>query len=77
MIFLFVTRDSQNVSHEPQENSKDFFASKLSVINVTMAYTMYKKPVTRPYTLETSGNLPVHSDILRVYRKITGVFRLQ
>ena len=53
------------------------FASKLSVINVTMAYTMYKKPVTNPYTLETSGNLPVHSDILRVYRKVTGVFHLQ
>ena len=36
-----------------------------------------KKTVTNPYTLETSGNLPVHSDLLRVYRKVTGVFRLQ
>ena len=77
MIFLFVTRDSQNFSHEPHKHSEDFFASKLSMINVTMAYTMYKKPVTNLYTLETPGNLPVHSDVLRVYRKVTGVFRLQ
>ncbi len=53
------------------------FGSKLSMINVTMAYTMYKKPVTNPYALETSGNLPVHSDVLRVYQKVTGVFCLQ
>ncbi len=55
-------------------NTPIFIPSKLSVINATMAYAMYKKPVTNPYTLETSGNLPVHSDILRVYRGLPVFF---
>ncbi len=42
-----------------------------------MAYATSIKMVTNQYTLETSGNLPVHSDVLRVYQKVTGVFCLQ
>ena len=47
---------------------KIFFASKLSVINATMAYAMYKKTVTNPCT-EVEGKYKITKTLTVVMKK--------